>query len=550
LVRYGRVVSADLDRDREAFGRREWAIAYAGLRASDAVAPLEPDDLERLATAAALTGHEEDSAAAWARAFHELVGRGERRRAARCAFWLGLSLLNRGEVARSEGWLARARRQLDDEPRECAEAGYLALPSAIGQVYGGDAATASEAAGAAAGIGERCGDPDLVAFARLVQGRALMRMGRVADGMTLLDEVMVAVLDDEVSPMLAGDIYCSVIEGCNEVYDLRRASEWTVALTRWCDAQPDLVLYRGHCQVHRAEVMLRNGAWATADDVAADAYERLTRQPPEPAAGNAAYLLADLCRLRGDEAGAEASYREASRWGREPQPGLALLRLAQGRTDTAEAAIRRTLAEITDPGARPVLLAGAVEILLAATDLTGAGDASVELTAIAADADTPFLDALAAHWTGAVRSAQGDQPRALAALRRAWTLWQRIEAPYEAARARTLLGQACRAAGDEDSALMEFDAAGAVFARLGATPDVARVEALARRPSRAAPAGLTAREVDVLRRVATGRSNREIATDLVLSEATIARHVSNILTKLGVRSRSAATAFAYEHGLV
>ncbi len=542
-------MGTDLDRGREAFGRREWGQAYADLRTSDALVPLGLDDLERLAAAAALTGHVDDSEVAWTRAFHELVRRADGPRAARCAFWLGLGLLNRGEGARGEGWLARARRQLENGPDECAELGYLALPEAISQVYGGQPEVACEAASTAAVVGERCGDPDLVAFARLVQGRALMRMGSTAEGMGLLDEVMVAVLGDEVSPMLAGDIYCSVIEGCNEVYDLRRAHQWTVALTRWCEAQPDLVPYRGHCQVHRAEIMLRDGEWSNADDAAVDAYERLTRPPPHPAAGNAAYLRADLRRLRGDYAGAEGSYREASRWGREPQPGLALLRLAQGRIATAEASIRRTLAEATDPPARPVQLAAAVEILLAAGDLSAARDAASELAAIATEAQAPILDAMAAHWTGAVHSAQGDQPAALATLRRAWTLWQRVEAPYEAARARSLLGQACRDAGDEDSALMEFDAADAVFARLGAAPEVARIAVLTRRPS-VAPAGLTAREVDVLCRVATGRSNREIAADLVLSEATVARHVSNILTKLNVRSRSAATAFAYKHGLV
>ena len=547
-------MGTDLDRGRKAFGRREWGQAYAGLRACDDVAPLDLDDLERLAIAATLTGHEDDGDAAWARAFHKLAGRGDGPRAARCAFWLAVGLLNRGEAARGEGWLARARRQLENGPHECAELGYVALPGAIAQVYGGQHAAAAETASMAAGLGERCGDADLVAFARMVQGRALMRMGRTAEGMALLDEVMVAVLGDEVSPMLAGDIYCSVIEGCNEVYDLRRAHEWTVALARWCDAQPDLVPYRGQCQVHRAEIMLRHGAWPTADDAAVDAYRRLTRPPPHPAAGNAAYLLADLRRLRGEYTGAEASYRESSRWGREPQPGLALLRLAQGRTDTAEASIRRTLTEVTDPAARPLQLAAAVEILLAADDVAGARDAAAELAGIAADADAdaPILDAMAAHWTGAVRAAEGDQAAALGALRRAWTLWQRVEAPYEAARARTLLGQACRNIGDEDSAMMEFDAAAAVFARLGAAPDVARIEALtaATRQPPPVPGGLTAREVDVLRRVATGRSNREIAADLVLSEATVARHVSNILAKLAVRSRAAATAFAYEHGLV
>ena len=542
-------MGAELDRGREAFDRRAWAQAFAGLRAADARVPLAPDDLERLATAAALTGHDEASADAWARAYHDLVRRGDRPRAARCAFWLATGLLNRGEVALGEGWLARARRQLEAESAECAELGYLALPAAISQVYSGETGAAFAAAKAAAGVGERCGDSDLVAFALLVQGRALLRMGRGAEGMSLLDEVMVSVLGDEVSPMLAGDMYCSVIEGCNEVFDLRRAHEWTVALTRWCDAQPDLVPYRGHCQVHRAEIMARQGAWPNANDVAADAYDRLTRPPPEPAAGNAAYLLADLCRLRGEYAEAEASYREASRWGRDPQPGLALLRLAQGRTQPAGAAIRRALSQTTDPAARPMLLAAGVEILLADADVQGARDAADELAATAAGTDAPFLDAMAAHWTGAVRGAEGDQPGALAALRRAWTLWQRVAAPYEAARVRVLLGRACRASGDEDSALMEFEAAGEVFARLGATPDEAQVAALRRRP-RPAPFGLTGREVDVLCRVATGRSNREIAVDLTLSEATIARHVSNILTKLDVRSRSAATAFAHRHGLV
>jgi DNA-binding CsgD family transcriptional regulator len=539
-----------LDRARAAFGRRAWAEAHAQLTAADRQETLAAEDLERLATVAYLVGRDEDAVETWERAYRESANRADHAGAARCAFWLAYGYLNRGEDARGTGWAAKARRQLDQTQRECAEHGYLLLLGAFQQAIAGDNAGALRAADAATAVGERCGDADLVAFARSIRGRALVRQGTVGEGMALLDEVMVAVLADEVSPALAGDLYCSVIEGCQEAYDLRRAREWTAALSHWCDEQPDLVAYRGNCQVHRAEIMLFHGAWPDAREAATSSYEQLVRPPSHPATGAACYLLAELHRLSGEFTRADGAYREASRWGREPHPGLARLRLAQGQVDTALAAIRRALSEGGDRATRASLLAAAIDILLAAGDVSAARASTAELATIAAGMDAPRLRAMTAHANGAVLCAEGDAQAALGELRRAWRLWRELNAPYEAARVRVLLGVACRAAGDEDGAQLEFDAAAAVFAELGAGPDLAHVEAFAEGAKPAAAGGLTAREVEVLRLVAAGKSNRAIAADLFLSERTVARHVSNILSKLELPSRSAATAHAFKHDLV
>lgn len=538
-----------LDRGRAAFVQRAWADAYAQLTAADRKAALALEDLERLATVAHLVGRDHDAAEIWERAYRAAANLGDHAAAARCAFWLAFRFLSRGEAARSAGWLAKARRQLDQTQREHAEHGYLALPGAIQQIGAGDYAGALGAVDAAVAVGERCGDIDLVAFARCVRGRALVHQGKVGEGLTLLDEVMVAILADEVSPMLAGDLYCSVIEGCQDAYDLRRAREWTAALTHWCDEQPDLVPYRGNCQVHRAQIMLFHGAWPDARDAATSSYEQLVRPPSHPATGAACYLLAELHRLSGEFTKADVAYREASRRGYEPHPGLARLRLAQGRIDAALAAIRRALSEVGDHATRASLLTAAVDILLAAGDGPAARASAAELARLAADLDVPVMHAMAAHASGAVLCAEGDARAALVELRRAWKLWHELAAPYEAARVRVLLGMACRVADDEDSAQLEFDAAATAFAELGAGPDLARVEALAKGTEPAAT-GLTARELEVLRLVAAGKTNRAIAADLVLSHRTVARHVSNILAKLDLPSRSAATAHAFKHGLV
>jgi ATP/maltotriose-dependent transcriptional regulator MalT len=535
-------------RGRECFGRRAWADAVAELSAADREAPLEPEDLERLATAAYLVGRDEDSVEVWERAHQELLGAGDVLRAARCAGWLVFVLLNGGEFARAGGWLARARRLLDGE-RDCAEQGHLLLPVAFQRAVEGDWPSAYAISGQAAEIGARFADIDLVALARNIQGRALIGQGKTVEGMTLLDEVMVAVMADEVSEIVAGSVYCSVIEACQEAFDLRRAQQWTAALTHWCDSQPDLVPFSGHCLVHRAEIMQLHGAWADALDAAQGACERLLLRP-QPAVGAAFYQQAELHRLCGEFAQAEEAYRQASRWGREPQPGLARLRLAQGQVDAAAAAIRRVVDEAEDRVPRSRLLPAVVEIMFAAGDVHAARAAADELSEMADELDAPLLRALAMHAEGTVLLLEGNARAALGALRHAWTAWQELEVPYEAARARVLIGLACRERGDEDGAEMELDAARWAFGQLGAVPDLARAQSLSRQAAPKAAGGLTARELEVLRLVATGKTNRSIAADLILSEKTVARHVSNIFTKLGLSSRAAATAYAYEHDLV
>jgi DNA-binding CsgD family transcriptional regulator len=539
-----------LDQGRESFGRQAWADAHDQLSSADRETPLAPEDLEQLATATYLLGRDADSADTWARAHQESLRRGDVERAARCAFWLAFILLNRGELVRGGGWIARGRRLLDDGQHDCVEQGYLLWGVAARSIFEGDNTSASATFAQAAKIADRFGDRDLVTLARVGQGRALLRLGETAAGVALLDEVMAAVDAGELSAVVAGDVYCTVIEGFQEIFDLSRAQAWTAALSNWCASQPDLVAYRGQCLVHRAEIMQLHGAWRDAMDEAERAAERILKGPDHVAAGAAFYQQGELHRLRGKFAEAEDAYRQASRWGREPQPGLSRLRLAQGQVDAAAVAIRRVVDEASDRLTRSNLLAAYVEIMLAAGDVRAARAHADELSAIAADLGAPLLGAVAAHANGAVLLGEGNPPAALAALRGAWTAWQELEAPYEAARVRVLLGLACRQLGDHEGAEMELDAARGVFRRLGAVPDLARVQALSRKAAPKAKGGLTAREVQLLRLVAAGKTNRAIAAELVLSERTVDRHVSNIFTKLGVSSRAAATAYAYQHQLI
>jgi DNA-binding CsgD family transcriptional regulator len=539
----------ELARGREAAGRLAWGDAYTALSLADGSSSLAAEDLELLATAAYLLGRVGDCLAALRRAQQLHAERGDPRRAARCAYWLAFHLLNQGEQAQASGWLARANRLLEHEP-ECAERGYLLVPVALGQLVAGDHAAAGRTAARAAAIGRRFGDADLVTLALCLHGRALVRAGRTGDGLVLLDEAMVAVVAGELSAPVAGTVYCSVIEACQEVLEWRRAREWTAALTAWCEQQPDMVTFTGQCLVHRAEILQLRGAWPEAVEEARRAGDRLVRAADSHATGAAFYRQAEVHRVLGDFGAAEDAYQQASRCGLEPQPGLALLRLAQGRTDAATASIRRVVAETSERFRRARLLPAQVEILLAAGEVEAAADAAGELAEIAGGYDTPALRAAAGHTRGAVLLAEGDAQAAVVALRGAWQEWRQLEAPYEAARVRVLIGLACRALGDEEAAAMELDAARGVFARLGATPDLARLEALAGRDAAAKGHGLTPRELEVLRLLAAGKTNQAIATELVVASKTVDRHVTNLYTKLGVSSRAAATAYAYQHRLL
>jgi DNA-binding CsgD family transcriptional regulator len=366
-------------------------------------------------------------------------------------------------------------------------------------------------------------------------------------GLMLLDETMLAVVAGELSPFMTGLMYCSVIEACRDVYEFRRAREWTFALSRWCEEQPEMVAFTGVCLVHRAEIMQFHGAWPEALAEAGRACQRSRQSVPKPP-GAAFYQQAEIYRLRGESAKADEAYRDASRLGYEPQPGLALLRLAQGRTDAASAAIRRLLFATTGPSQRARLLPAYLEIMLAVGEAEDARNACQELQALAEAFDTDVLRAAAVQAHGTLALGHGDARTAVAPLRRAFELWERLEAPYETARVRVLVGQACQALGDDEAAGAEFDAARSVFDRLGAQPDLARLDTT--RAPTSPPGPLTARELDVIRLIAAGHTNKGVARELRLSERTIERHVSNILNKLDVPSRAAATAYAYDHKLI
>jgi DNA-binding CsgD family transcriptional regulator len=541
----------ELERGRECYARRAWTDAYESLSRADRAAPIRAEDLELLARSAYMLGRDDDYRGALERAYHAYLDAGNSPRAARCAWWVGHNLLFRGETAPARGWFARGQRLLDREDRDCVERGYVLIPVLLQHVVSGDHEAAHATAAEAAEIGERFGDRDLVAIALMEQGHALVRQGRTGEGLRLVDETMVAVTAGELSPIVAGIVYCNTIAFCRDVFELRRAREWTAALTRWCEQQPDMVAHQGLCLVHRAEIMTLGGAWRDALEEARRVGERFTQGVlNQRALGEAAYRQGEVYRLQGEFEAAETAYREASRLGREPQPGLAQLRLAQGNKDAAAAAIRRAVSETTQPLKRAVVLPAYVEIMLAIGDSEAAGSACRELEEIAERQGSDMLGAMAAGARGEVALAEGDPQAALVQLRRAWQVWQELEAPHEAARARVLLGLTCHSLEDEDTAAMELEVARDVFAQLGAAPDVAWVESLTLRAPAGDRHGLTARELEVLRLVAAGRSNREIATSLVISEHTVARHLQNIYAKLRVSSRTAASKFAFEHDLV
>jgi DNA-binding CsgD family transcriptional regulator len=529
----------------DAFAEQDWADAYRRLSEQPRTA-LDAAELERLAVAAYLMGDDATAVAAWDDAHKRHAGTGEVAEAGRCGFWAAFCLMMQGQMAHAGGWLGRVDALIGDV--DCPAHGYLLIPALLGALDGDDAAGARQLAEQCGEISVRFADPDLGALATLGHGQALLALGDEPAGLARFDDVMLSVSSGEVGPVVSGIVYCAVILECMQLFDLARAAEWTAALDRWCRAQRGLVPYRGQCLVHQAQLQQASGDWSAAEATVAEARQRLS-EPPHPALGLACYQEGELHRLRGDVAAATAAYQRAAKAGYEPMPGLALLELQKGDATSAAAGIRRALGEAGQPFQRPGLLAAAVDIHLAAGDVAAATAAAEELAAIAATSSSAVLGAMAAHASGATRLAAGQAAEAMAQLRAASAVWQRLDLPYDAARTAVLLGQGCAALGDKASAELEFARAGDAFASLAAQPELQRVRAL----TGAAPDGqsaLSARELEVLRLVADGKNSREIATALHISQHTVRRHLENTFAKLGVNSRAAAIAYAYEHELL
>jgi ATP/maltotriose-dependent transcriptional regulator MalT len=533
-----------LERARAAYAERSWLEAYDAFARADEAESLAPGDLELRATAARMLARDDEAVGILERAHNGYFESGQAARAAYCAGWIGMMLFYNGAVGPAGGWLARANRLLEDVPEETAVHGYALLPFVFAAESRRDFEAAVAAAAEAAELGKRYGDAELMALAIHAQGHMLVLAGRVREGLALLDEAMVTVTTAELSPFVVGIVYCGVILACEAGFEVARAREWTLELTRWLGQQRDVVAFTGRCLVHRAAILQLGGAWSDAFDEARLATERFV-ETKNPAAGLALYRQAELLRLRGEFDAAEEAYREASRNGWEPQPGLAQLRLAQGKRDAALAAIRRASAEATEPLKRAALLPARVEIALASGEVDEARTACLELRELAKQYESAMLEGIGAHAQGAVALAEGDGRSAVASLRHAQRIWLELDAPYEVARARELIARACSALGDDEASTLELEAARETFERLGARPDLERASL---RPGR--DHGLSERELEVLRLVASGKSNREIASTLVISEHTVARHLQNIYGKLGLSSRAAATAFAFEHELV
>jgi DNA-binding CsgD family transcriptional regulator len=539
-----------IEQGREAVARRAWARAFRAFVKADHGCPLGAEDLEHLAVAAYMLGRNQDHFECMKRAEREHRNAGNLLRAARCAFWAGINLAMRGRASHAAGWFGRAQRLADRGRRDSVEHGYLLIPTLLKHAGERDWRGVAEVGKRAERIAERHGEADLFALAAHERGHALIRLSRVEEGLRLMDEVMVSVAADELSPVVTGLVYCSVIAYCHELFQLSRAQAWTQALSGWCERQPEMMAHTGQCLLHRAEVMQLRGDWRMALQEAQRAKTKFAKAAHSSAAAYALYRQGEVQRLQGRFDKAEAAYREAARSGYEPQPGLALLRLAQGRTTAAASAIRRALAETTDPVRRAKLLPASVEIFLGEGSIEQARDACSEIEKSSRDSGSTLLDALSAHSRGALELAEEKPDSALGTLRRAFQVWRDLEVPYEAARVRVLIAKACRILGDEETAALELDAARRAFSELRAAPDLAQVSALARGAMSRSEHGLTKRELEVLRHVASGRSNKAIARDLALSSRTVDRHLSNLFDKLGVSSRSAATAFAYRHGLI
>jgi DNA-binding NarL/FixJ family response regulator len=530
---------------REHHRASRWVRACKEFAAADRATPLTVDDLESWAEAAQVVGRIDEAIAVLTRCFELRADAGEIHEATRATYWLwSAHVLARAELAIAAGWVERARALAEE--RGADEYGWLLVPRAYGAIGRGDYATAEGLLHRAVELGLGRGDIDLITIATTMRGRASLKLGSLENGLALLDQAMVRILTRSTSPRATSAMYCAAIGSCYEVQEIARATEWSVALDRWLGTLPQLGgAYFGNCRIYRAILMRLRGDWPRAEAELEQACRDLAVDG-RLVAGHAWYELGELRRLQGNQ-GVEQAFEQATAFGRSAQPGLALYRLSQGDAETAGAGLRRVLAERKLASDRLVLLPAAVEIFLATGRTEQAKDVVTELEKSAQTYPTTAVRAILESARGAVLLSEDRPADALARLRQASDRWRELDAPYETALVGVRIGEACRLLGDEEGALMELRAALATFERLGARPDASRVHLLL--SGHDAHAVLSPRELEVLRLIVTGRTNAEIAAQLFLSERTVHRHVSNILTKLDVRSRTSAAMYAVQHGL-
>jgi len=533
------------------FRNGEWLTAFELLRSADEANGLDGLALERYATAAYMIGREEAFADMMQRAFDAYCEAKAEMRAARVAFWLGLTLMFRGEFGQGSGWLARAGRLVEEHGADCVERGYVLLPRVEQSLSSGDLAEAERLLADAITVGSRFADEDLLAIARHLLGRCRLLAGRMTDGLSLLDEAMVTVTTGGVSPMVTGLIYCSVIDICQTFHIYQRAKEWTDTLSGWCASQPELVSFTDRCLIHRSEILIFDGKWEAAGTEAARASRRLQASPAGHRAAPAFYLEGEVHRLSGRFAAAEKSYRTANQLGYDPQPGFALMRLEQGNLESATSAIGRSLSTLRDELGRMRLLPAAIEIALGAGDIGAAQDHCAELTRLSHSFPSTLIEAMLSEATGDVNFATTGPDAALPEFRRSAEIWRTLGIPYRLARVRLKTGRAWAALGDAEGARAEMEAARDTFVELGAVPDVNKAQAALHGLCKTGQGRLlTPRQTEVLALIARGLTNRDIAERLGLSRRTIDRHVGDILTRTGVPTRAAATAYALSRGLI
>lgn len=535
---------------RNAYRQSAWADATELYLRADAEAELEIGDLEALVWAAGIAAQDRVMLAALERVYAYHADNENHAECARAAFWCGLRNMQMGEVGLGSGWLQRAGRHAEETQPDSVERGYLLLPQVY--MHRGKRAyeAAIEVADRAIAIGERRDEPDLIALAGSMKGGLLFRLGRIDEGCVPIDEAMLLANSQRLSPVVSGVVYCEIVASCCRVLEMVRAREWTAILTDWCRRNPQAKAFNGVCQVHRAEVLQLEGHWSEAFSEAERAGVGLTGTTEQTAMANAAYRRGEILRLRGEFERSDAEYRLAGEIGIDPQPGLALLRLAQGRQQEAIAAIRRALETAGDMPRKTALLPAGIEIFIACGDLNAAERLCGELSDIAELFGTQILARVADQGHGALALARGNFGDAVAVLTRALRFWLEFGAPYLVARLRVDIARGCAELGDFENAERELDAAEKVFEDLGAAPDLARIHELRPRPQAARGDDLTARERQVLSLVADGRTNREIAEELGVSSKTVNRHVENIFDKLGVPSRAAAVAKALKSGSI